>query len=170
MMLRQARLDMGYGLVDLMDAARDSAEHVRLPYLMLHGLGDRIMPQEPVRAAIEVDAAARAIQARLLREGYHLLLRDKEGKIVAADVVGLDRRPRGGAALGRRRRPLAARACGALGLEAQPLGDHAQRTTTEAGAAHDAGHVAAGRHVVHLEHGVVGALAHGQGAALAASG
>ena len=54
MMLRAARMDMGYGLLDLMDAARASAERVHMPYLMLHGLGDRIIPQEPVRAAIAV--------------------------------------------------------------------------------------------------------------------
>ena len=52
--LRQARLDMGYGLVDLMDAARESAARVHVPYLMLHGLGDRIVPQQPVKAAIEI--------------------------------------------------------------------------------------------------------------------
>ena len=31
MMLRQARIDMGYGLLDLMDAARDAAERVPCP-------------------------------------------------------------------------------------------------------------------------------------------
>ena len=87
MMLRQVRLDMGYGLIDLMDAARASAEHVRLPYLMLHGLGDRIIPQEPVRAAIEVMPPRMDSKLAFYKEGYHLLLRDKEGKIVAADVV-----------------------------------------------------------------------------------
>ena len=44
LMLRQPRFDMGYGLVDLMDAARDAAERVHLPYLMLHGMGDRLVP------------------------------------------------------------------------------------------------------------------------------
>ncbi|MBX9943381.1 MAG: lysophospholipase [Reyranella sp.] len=87
MMLRQARLDMAYGLVDLMDAARSSAERVRLPYLMMHGLGDRIVPQEPVRAAIEVMPRRPDSKLAFYREGYHLLLRDKEGPLVAADVV-----------------------------------------------------------------------------------
>jgi alpha-beta hydrolase superfamily lysophospholipase len=87
MMLRQVRLDMGYGLIDLMDAARASAEHVHQPYLMLHGLGDRIIPQEPVRAAIEVMPPRTDSKLAFYKEGYHLLLRDKEGKRVAADVV-----------------------------------------------------------------------------------
>ena len=80
MMLRQARIDMGYGLVDLMDAARDSAERVHVPYLMLHGLGDRIVPQEPVQAAIEVMPPRPDSKLAFYKEGYHLLLRDKEGK------------------------------------------------------------------------------------------
>ncbi len=87
LMLRAARMDMGYGLVDLMDDARASAERVRLPYLMLHGLGDRIVPQEPVRAAIEVMPPRADSKLAFYKEGYHLLLRDKEGKVVAEDVV-----------------------------------------------------------------------------------
>jgi acylglycerol lipase len=87
MMLRGARLDMGYGLVDLMDDARAAAPHVRLPYLMLHGLGDRIIPQEPVRAAIKVMPPRADSRLAFYKNGYHLLLRDKEGKLVATDVV-----------------------------------------------------------------------------------
>ena len=87
MMLRAARMDMGYGLLDLMDAARASAERVHLPYLMLHGLGDRIVPQEPVRAAIEVMPPRSDSKLAFYKEGYHMLLRDKEGKIVADDVI-----------------------------------------------------------------------------------
>ena len=87
LMLRQVRLDMGYGLVDLMDDARASAERVHLPYLMLHGLGDRIVPQEPVKAAIEVMPPRSDSKLAFYKQGYHLLLRDKEGKNVAVDVV-----------------------------------------------------------------------------------
>jgi acylglycerol lipase len=87
MMLRQTRLDMGYGLVDLMDAARSSAGRVNMPYLMMHGLGDRIVPKEPVRAAIEIMPRRPDSRLAFYREGYHLLLRDKEGPVVAADIV-----------------------------------------------------------------------------------
>jgi alpha-beta hydrolase superfamily lysophospholipase len=87
MMLRAARMDMGYGLLDLMDAARASAERVHMPYLMLHGLGDRIVPQEPVRAAIEVMPPRADSKLAFYKNGYHLLLRDKEGKVVADDVA-----------------------------------------------------------------------------------
>ena len=85
-MLRQARLDMAYGLVDLMDDARDAAAKVNVPYLMLHGLGDRIVPKEPVKAAIEIMPQTPGSKLAFYQEGYHLLLRDKEGKTVALDV------------------------------------------------------------------------------------
>ena len=87
MMLRQTRLDMAYGLVDLMDAARSAAGRVNMPYLMLHGLGDRIVPREPVRAAIEVMPRRPDSRLAFYRDGYHLLLRDKDGAVVAADIV-----------------------------------------------------------------------------------
>ncbi|MFI5002990.1 MAG: alpha/beta hydrolase [Reyranellales bacterium] len=87
LMLRQPRLDIGYGLVDLMDAARASAERVSRPYLMLHGLGDRIVPQQSVRAALEVMPPRSDSKLAFYRNGYHLLLRDKEGPAVAADVA-----------------------------------------------------------------------------------
>lgn len=87
MMLRQPRLDMAYGLVDLMDDARVAAGHVKQPYLMMHGLGDRIVPQEPVRAAIQIMPPRADSRLAFYKEGYHLLMRDKAGPTVAADVV-----------------------------------------------------------------------------------
>lgn len=86
-MLRQVRLDMGYGLVDLMDEARRAAGHVSLPYLMLHGLGDRIVPQAPVKAAVEVMPRRADSRLAFYKDGYHLLLRDKNGTRVATDVA-----------------------------------------------------------------------------------
>ena len=87
MMLRQPRLDMAYGLVDLMDAARSAAGRIDLPYLMQYGLGDRIVPRGPVQAAIEIMPRRPDSQLAFYREGYHLLLRDKEGAVVARDVI-----------------------------------------------------------------------------------
>jgi acylglycerol lipase len=87
MILRQPRLDMGYGLVDLMDEACAAAPRVKLPYLMLHGLGDRIIPQGPVRAVIETMPPRPDSKLAFYKKGYHLLLRDKEGPVVAADIA-----------------------------------------------------------------------------------
>ena len=107
-MLRQARLDMGYGLVDLMDAARQAAERVHVPYLMLHGLGDRIVPQQPVKAAIEVMPRQVRLQARLLQGGLSPAAARQGRQDGGRRRRGLDRRPRGATALGRRGGALAA--------------------------------------------------------------
>jgi len=87
LMLRQPRVDMGYGLVDLMDDARDAAERIRLPYLMLHGMGDRLVPTNAVQTAIEVMPARRDSRLAFYQKGYHLLMRDKQGPVVAADIA-----------------------------------------------------------------------------------
>lgn len=86
-MLRAARLDMGYGLLDLMDEACAAAARIDVPYLMLHGMGDRIVPQGPVRAAIEVMPRRADSRLAFYSKGFHMLLRDKEGATVALDVA-----------------------------------------------------------------------------------
>ncbi len=87
MMLRQPRFDMGYGLVELMDAARDAAERVNQPYMMLHGMGDRLVPTDSVKIAIEVMPPRPDSKLAFYRNGYHLLMRDKDGPTVAADIA-----------------------------------------------------------------------------------
>jgi alpha-beta hydrolase superfamily lysophospholipase len=87
MMLRQPRLDMAYGLVDLMDDARASAARVNEPYLMMYGLGDRIVPQDPVKAAIAIMPPRPDSKLAFYKNGYHLLMRDKAGPAVTEDVM-----------------------------------------------------------------------------------
>ena len=87
MMLRQPRLDMAYGLVDLMDDARASAARVDQPYLMMYGLGDRIVSQEPVKAAIAIMPPRPDSKLAFYKNGYHLLMRDKAGPAVTEDVM-----------------------------------------------------------------------------------
>jgi len=87
LMLRQPRFDMGYGLVDLMDAARDAAERLHVPYMMLHGMGDRLIPTDSVKIAIGVMPPRRDSKLAFYKNGYHLLMRDKAGPMVAADIA-----------------------------------------------------------------------------------
>jgi alpha-beta hydrolase superfamily lysophospholipase len=85
-MLLQPRLDMGFGLVNLMDDASEAVAHVHEPYIMLHGLGDKIVPDSPVKTAIKVLPRRADSRIAFYRKGYHLLLRDKEGPVVIADI------------------------------------------------------------------------------------
>lgn len=87
LMLRNPRIDMGAGLLDLMDAACAAAENVQMPYILLHGLGDRIVPADPVRDVIELMPRRPDSKLAFYKHGYHLLLRDKEGPKVSADIV-----------------------------------------------------------------------------------
>ncbi len=87
LMLRNPRIDMGAGLLDLMDAACAAAENVQMPYILLHGLEDRIVPTGPVREVIELMPRRPDSKLAFYKRGYHLLLRDKEGPKVSADIV-----------------------------------------------------------------------------------
>ena len=87
MMLRAERFDLGYGLLDLMDDAVDAAPRLHEPYIMLHGLGDKIVPNGPVRSVIAVLPKREDSRLAFYKNGYHLLLRDKDGPKVAADVA-----------------------------------------------------------------------------------
>jgi len=87
LMLRQPRLDMGYGLVDLMDDACESLERIHVPYIMLHGLGDKIIPEGPVTSAIKLMPRRPDSKLAFYKKGYHLLLRDKDGATVTNDIV-----------------------------------------------------------------------------------
>ncbi len=87
LMLRQPRFDMGYGLVDLMDASREAAPRIKVPYMVLHGVGDRLVPEGPLKAIIEVLPPRADSKLVFYKSGYHLLMRDKDGPIVSADIV-----------------------------------------------------------------------------------
>ncbi len=85
--LHQTRVDMAYGLVEAMDAGYDAAKRVHLPYLMLHGMGDKLVPTSTVRTALEIMPPRADSKLAFYEHGYHLLLRDKQGPVVAADIA-----------------------------------------------------------------------------------
>ena len=87
MMIRAARFDLGYGLLDLMDAAVAAAPRLHAPYIMLHGVGDQIVPAGPVRSVIAVLPKRDDSRLAFYKNGFHMLLRDKNGPKVAADVA-----------------------------------------------------------------------------------
>ena len=96
MVIKGSRVDTLYGLVDLMDRTIAAAPQLTQPLLLMYGAHDAVIPRDPVRefaASLPVDAAARDRLA-YYRNGYHMLLRDLEGKRVAADVTAwvLDRK------------------------------------------------------------------------------
>jgi acylglycerol lipase len=87
LILHNPRVDLGYGLLEAMDAARASAPAIARPYLMLHGLGDRLVPVRSVRSTIELMPRYDDSHLAFYRDGYHMLLRDKRGAMVTEDIV-----------------------------------------------------------------------------------
>jgi acylglycerol lipase len=84
--LKGARVDTLYGVVDLMDAAYAAAAHVKVPVLLLYGAKDQIIPKAPVEAVAKrlPDGLKRVA---LYEQGWHLLYRDLQAETVHRDVA-----------------------------------------------------------------------------------
>jgi alpha-beta hydrolase superfamily lysophospholipase len=89
LVIKATRVDTIYGLVDLMDAALDSATRLDLPLLVMYGEKDEIVPKTPIRRFVGSLPPESRRRARLAwyQDGYHMLLRDLEGAVVIADVA-----------------------------------------------------------------------------------
>lgn len=85
--IKQTRADAVFGLVNLMDEARQAPDHLAAtpPILLQYGRNDPIIPRPPTQAV----AAALGPRAtvRVYDKGYHMLLRDLEGAAVQQDVA-----------------------------------------------------------------------------------
>jgi acylglycerol lipase len=83
--IKKSRIDTIYGIVHLMDAAYQAAKPP-LPYatLLLYGAHDAIIPKPPSFAVME-----RLREARIAYypNGYHMLPRDLQGKVVTDDIA-----------------------------------------------------------------------------------
>lgn len=89
LVLKGARIDTVYGLVDLMDSGLGAAPRLDLPMLLLYGAHDAIVPPRPM-AEFVANLPSEPRQPRRLAyypAGYHLLLRDLAGGTVAEDVA-----------------------------------------------------------------------------------
>jgi acylglycerol lipase len=89
LVIKETRVDTIYGLVDLMDAALDSASLLDVPLLVMYGAKDEIVPKTPIRRFVGSLPPECRHHAKLAwyNDGYHMLLRDLEGPIVATDVA-----------------------------------------------------------------------------------
>lgn len=84
LVIKETRLDAIYGLVDLMEAAYLSIEHIKPPTLLLYGDKDEIIPRGPVN-----DIRGRfsnALATKDYPDGWHMLLRDLQREVVWQDI------------------------------------------------------------------------------------
>ncbi|MBO0735348.1 MAG: lysophospholipase [Alphaproteobacteria bacterium] len=89
LVIKATRVDTIYGLVNLMDAALDSAPRLVSPVFVMYGGKDEIIPKEPIRrfAGDLPPECRRQDKLAWYKNGYHMLLRDLEGPMVIADVA-----------------------------------------------------------------------------------
>ncbi len=87
LVIKSTRVDAIDGLVKLMDAALEAGRRVRVPTLILVGVKDELVPQEPTRdllAGLPTDGPGRAA---VYANGHHMLLRDLDAARVVADIL-----------------------------------------------------------------------------------
>jgi alpha-beta hydrolase superfamily lysophospholipase len=89
---KQTRVATLYGLVDLMDQARNAPDAIRTapPILLLYGAHDQIIPAGPTQAVIAglmAKAPKVAFEVKRYEQGWHMLLRDLEGEAVDRDIA-----------------------------------------------------------------------------------
>jgi acylglycerol lipase len=81
-----ARADTTAGLMDLMDQAGSAVSRIRLPTLVLFGAHEEVLPRSAVSAFL-THLPAGPIRVATYPNGFHMLLRDLGGEIVARDVL-----------------------------------------------------------------------------------
>ncbi|MDP3659540.1 alpha/beta fold hydrolase [Phenylobacterium sp.] len=92
LMLWGARSDTLYGLVSMMQRASDLAGQDRTPTLYLYGAHDEIIPKRATtRAVSHLRPDDRTIY---YPKGWHLLMRDRQGPVVWADIMAFIRDPK----------------------------------------------------------------------------
>lgn len=106
-MLRGARVEALWGVVNLMDAAAAAAPRARVPTLLLYGERDEIVPRRPIQAVI-ARLPRKRTRVAVYAEGWHMLLRDLQAKVVIDDIAAWVRNPRAALPSGADRRDVAA--------------------------------------------------------------
>ena len=88
LVIKATRIDAIHGLVDLMDAAQEDAGRITLPVLVLYGEKDEIIPADPTWDAIRsLPDLGRGQRAALYPNGWHMLLRDLQARVVVDDIA-----------------------------------------------------------------------------------
>jgi alpha-beta hydrolase superfamily lysophospholipase len=93
LVIRKARVDVLWGLADLMDAVTLEPMTPGVPTLVLYGAHDEIVQAEPMSAWLETVRAADDWHVALYPSGWHLLTRDLDAPRVLADLAAWFGRP-----------------------------------------------------------------------------
>jgi alpha-beta hydrolase superfamily lysophospholipase len=88
MVIKSTRIDAVYGLVDLMDEAMASAQHLDGRMLVLYGEHDELIPPGAIREMLQrlPERTAGTRRFALYAEGWHMLTRDLQAEAVWRDI------------------------------------------------------------------------------------
>jgi alpha-beta hydrolase superfamily lysophospholipase len=89
LVIKATRVDVLYGISNLMDSAMLAAEHVPGNILLLYGEKDEIIPAIPTCELVENlnHNGATQLAAITYEDGYHMLTRDLQAAIVLEDIA-----------------------------------------------------------------------------------
>ena len=89
LVIKETRVEVLYGLANLMDQAYASAGQLHGNALVLYGQKDEIIPRVPVMSFYQrLPGRTDGTQQLILYEnGYHMLLRDLQATVVFADII-----------------------------------------------------------------------------------
>jgi alpha-beta hydrolase superfamily lysophospholipase len=93
LVIQRTRVDVLWGLADLMDAVTLEPLTPGVPMLVLYGARDQIVPPQPMCAWLESLPASDSWQTGLYPSGWHLLTRDRNAARVLADLAAWFERP-----------------------------------------------------------------------------
>jgi alpha-beta hydrolase superfamily lysophospholipase len=96
LVIQRARVDVLWGVADLMDAVTLEPIGLGPPTLVLYGAHDQIVPPQPMCAWLGALPASGQWQAALYPSGWHLLTRDLDAARVLADLAAWFERPGAG--------------------------------------------------------------------------
>jgi alpha-beta hydrolase superfamily lysophospholipase len=95
LVIRKTRIDVLFGLADLMDDVTSAPPTASVPTLVLYGAHDEIVPPGPVCAWLETLPQS-GWQMALYPSGWHLLTRGRDAARVLGDVAAWFERPGAG--------------------------------------------------------------------------
>jgi acylglycerol lipase len=91
--LHKTRVDVLWGLADLMDAVTGDSVKPGIPTLVLYGAQDAIVPPQPMCTWLKTVRAADGWQVALYPSGWHLLTRDLHAERALGDLAEWFERP-----------------------------------------------------------------------------
>ena len=89
LVIKATRVDVLYGVTNLMDSAVAAAQVLKGDFLVLYGKNDEIIPKPPtcqLLSQLSINHRVR-LHTQLYENGYHMLTRDLNADIVLSDIV-----------------------------------------------------------------------------------